>query len=218
MPQRAVDAVTPDEILSFWFPDSLADGVPEDHAAFWNSRMHGGMDAAIAETYADVTAAAARGAFDGWADTPEGRLALLLTLDQFPRSVWRDTPAAFAQDIKSCRLCLDGLANGHFEALKTPWHRLFYMIAIGHCEGPDHLQRMDLIIDITDTKIVPMSPDFGNIYDEAGNQPRRVREIIRRFGRHPHRNPVLGRPCTPEEDAYIATGDFPHERRIEPKD
>ena len=215
MPQRPAGAVTPDEILGFWFPDDLADCVPERHGDFWNSRMQGGMDAAIIDTYADVTLAAARGAYDGWAETPRGRLALLLTLDQFPRSVWRDTPAAFAQDIKSCRLCLDGIDNGHLKALTTPWERLFHLIAIGHCEGPDHLQRMDLIVQLADSMVVPLSPDFGNLYDDAGKQPRRVREVIARFGRHPHRNAVLGRPSTPAEEAYIAEGDFPHERKAE---
>ncbi|MDF0600687.1 DUF924 domain-containing protein [Psychromarinibacter sp. C21-152] len=212
MPQRAPEAVTPQDILEFWFPGALAKGDADDHAAFWRSRMQGGMDTALIGDWAEVTHAAARGAYDAWAADPRGRLALLLTLDQFPRSVWRDTPAAYGQDIKACRLVLEALENGHFEALDTPWERNFPLIVLSHCEGPDHLARMDLCVELADTMVAPAFPRYDHIYGDAGIQPRRVREIIRRFGRHPHRNAVLGRVSTPEEEDYIATGDFPHLR------
>ncbi len=97
--------------------------------------MQGGMDAAIIERFGGLTMAAATGRLDHWADTARGRLALLIALDQFPRSLWRDTPAAYAQDIKAARLALDGIANGHFDTLE-PWEMMFFVIAISHCEGP----------------------------------------------------------------------------------
>lgn len=210
MPQRAPEEITPADVLAFWFPEGLNSGTPDDHAAFWRSRMLGGMDAALIEDWADVTLAAARGAYDDWADSARGRLALLLLLDQFPRSVWRDTPAAYGQDIKACRLVLEGVENGHFDALGTPWERNFYLINLCHCEGPEHMARMDLCVRLAEEKVAAAFPEWSEVYGEAGKQPRRVREVIRRFGRHPHRNAVLGRVSTPEEEAYIAEGNFPH--------
>lgn len=203
--------VTPDDILSFWFPPGLAEADEETINAFWHSRMQGGMDAAIVDRYADLTPAAAEGRLDDWAGTPEGRLALILVLDQFPRSLWRDSPGAFAQDIKACRLALDGVANGHFDALPDMHRRQFYIICISHCEGPDHLERMDLCVRLNEGFLKAAKRDMDREFAEQGlAQTRRIREIIERFGRHPHRNPILGRISTPAEQAYIDTGDFPH--------
>ncbi|MEL7463811.1 MAG: DUF924 family protein [Pseudomonadota bacterium] len=200
-------------VLDFWFPDNGHWTVPERHMAFWDERMQGGMDAAIRERFAAVAEAGARGELDGWADTAQGRLALILVLDQFPRSLWRDAPGAFGQDIKACRLCLEGVANGHYAALSNPWERMFYVIAISHCEGPDHLERMDLCIRLVD-EMKPLWPDaLAPLADGANEQNRTVREVIARFGRHPHRNAVLGRMSTAAEDAYVAAGDFPHKRK-----
>ncbi|MCA0872673.1 DUF924 domain-containing protein [Seohaeicola saemankumensis] len=218
MGQKAVSDVTPDDVLAFWFPPGLDALVPDDHIAFWRSRMQGGMDAAIIGQWADVTRAAARGALDHWADTATGRLALILALDQFSRSLWRDSPAAYEQDNKATLFALDGIDTGHFDALPHPWQKNFYLIAICHCEGPDHLERMDRAIALADAQVAAMPAPLRAHYGDMGNQPRRVRDIIRRFGRHPHRNPVYGRLSSPEEEVYIATGDFPHTRKIGPDD
>ena len=145
---------------------------------------------------------------------PALALALIIALDQFPRSLWRDTPAAFAQDIKAARLCLEGLRNGHFEGL-APREQTFYVISISHCEGPDHLQRMRGLAEITERIIAGMPPQLSAMSERFRAQNARVTGIIERFGRHPHRNPILGRPSSPDELVYIAVGDFPHLRRPE---
>ena len=202
---------SPDDVLDFWFPDT---GFWQNREAFgdWiHTRMQGGMDAAICADFAGLTTDAARGLLDHWAETPRGRLALLIALDQFPRSLWRDTPGAYAQDIKANLLVIDGVERGHFAAIK-PWERLFYVIALGHCEGPDHLARFDLIDRLTGQIIADLPPSLSFLGDQLRAQNTRVRGVIERFGRHPHRNPVYGRFSSPEEEAYIATGDFPHIR------
>ncbi|TNF21890.1 MAG: DUF924 domain-containing protein [Rhodobacteraceae bacterium] len=210
----AADAL-PEDILAFWFPDGLVHKGLQDHVDFWASRMQGGMDAAILATMAEVTAAGARGAYDHWAETAAGRLALLLVLDQFPRSLWRDTPAAFGQDIKANLLVLEGLENGHYDALTWPWEKNFYIIALCHCEGPDHLARVERAVALADALTGSVEGPYRERYADMGDPPRRVREVIRRFGRHPHRNPIYGRISTPEEEAYIAAGDFPHARDLD---
>lgn len=207
--------VTPGDILSFWFPADLAKASDEDNANFWTTRMQGGMDDAIIRDYPKVTRAAAEGQLDHWAETAEGRLALILVLDQFPRSLWRDTPAAYGQDIKAARLALKGLENGHYKALPYMFQRQFYVICISHCEGPDHLERMDLCIRLNEDFRHIIKPGQEDRVERGLAQARRVRGIIERFGRHPHRNPILGRISTPAELAYIAEGDFPHVRKPE---
>lgn len=205
----------PQRVLDFWFPDNGHWTDRQRHGAFWDERMQGGMDAAIIDRFAALTRAAATCQLDHWARTPRGRLALLIALDQFPRSLWRDTPAAFAQDIKANRLVLEGLANGHYDGL-APWEQAFHVIALGHCEGPDHLERLDLARRLTEGIAARMPPPLEDMGEGFLRQIDRVRGIVERFGRHPHRNPILGRPSSPEEEAYIATGDFPHVRKVEP--
>lgn len=197
------------EVLDFWFPDSGFWKGEDSFRDFIQTRMYGGMDEAICTRFADLTVAAARGELDNWAATPRGRLALLIVLDQFPRSLWRDTPAAFGQDIKATRLCLEGIANGHVAQLR-PWERLFFCIAISHCEGPDHLARFDVIDALTEDLLADMPDSLSHLGERLRSQNARVRGVIERFGRHPHRNAFYGRVSTPEEEAYVATGDFPH--------
>lgn len=208
-------AFEPTQVLDLWFPDNGHWTDRAAHGAFWDERMQGGMDAAIIAHFADLTEAAATCQLDHWAETPRGRLALLIALDQFPRSLWRDTPAAFSQDIKASRLALEGIENGDFDAGLTPWEQAFYAIALGHCEGPDHLARMDLARDLTERIAARFEPPLLDMADGFRRQVDRVRGIIARFGRHPHRNRILGRPSSPDEEAYIATGDFPHVRKAE---
>ncbi len=204
----------PEDVLALWFPDDGHQNNAESHGAFWNTRMQGGMDAIICRDFAHMTDAAARGRLDVWAETPRGCLALLIVLDQFSRSLWRDTPAAYGQDLKAARLALDGIAVGHYDALDAPWEKQFYIIAISHCEGPDHLQRMDMLVDMSKKLVAGLPESLALFKERSVAQAERVRDIIRKYGRHPHRNAILGRVSTPEEQAYIATGDFPHVNKV----
>lgn len=209
------EAHHPQTVLDFWFPDDGHWESIESHLAFWSHRMQGGVDDAILRDFGDITVAAARGLLDHWAETPRGRLALIIALDQFSRSYWRGLPAAYAQDIKANLVIAQGLSNGHYAALGEAWERQFYIIALTHCEGPDHLARMDLAIDLATHLKDVARPELGPLMDPPAEQEKRVRAVIERFGRHPHRNAIYGRLSTPEEEAYIAEGDFPHERKIE---
>ncbi|MFN3147284.1 MAG: DUF924 family protein [Paracoccaceae bacterium] len=205
----------PQDVLDLWFPDNGFWETAEGYSAWLRHRMQGGMDQTICEDFADLTIAAASGELDHWADSAEGRIALLIALDQFPRSLWRDTPAAYAQDIKANRLVIEGVANDHFAAVK-PWQKLFYMIALYHCEGPDHLERLALGAELTEAIIAELPTHLAYSADLLRAQNARGRAIIEQFGRHPHRNAHFGRISTAAEEAYITAGDFPHvEKRVE---
>lgn len=205
---------SPDDVLTFWFPDTGHQHNMATHGAFWDERMQGGMDARIISDFAELTEAAAKGLLDHWAETPRGRLALVIALDQFPRSLWRDMPGAFAQDIKANLIILDGIASGDFDSYE-PWEAVFFIIALTHCEGPDHLARFDLVEELAERVIAKLPECLTDLGPGLRDQNAKVRANIERFGRHPHRNSILGRISTPEEEAYIATGDFPHVRKVE---
>ena len=206
------DSCLPEQILDLWFPKNGFWESRENYRAWIEERMQGGMDAIICEEYADVTASAARGELDHWAQNAEGRIALLIVLDQFPRSLWRDTPAAYAQDIKANHLVLEGLTNGHV-ATVAPWKKLFCAIALAHCEGVDHLHRLSLSEKIIEDVIAEYPPQLAYSADLLRSQAAKIRGVIEHFGRHPHRNAHLGRVSSAEEQDYIAAGDFPHAKK-----
>lgn len=152
-----------DEVLDFWFPEGRAlDVDPQAHHAHWRWRMQGGADAEIMARFADLTESAAQGRLDAWAQDPHGRLALITVLDQFSRSVWRDDARAFAQDPYALSLSMSGISNGDYARLETPWSQIVFGLPLGHCEGPDHLQRLDQLITLREG-IAITAPAPGSI-------------------------------------------------------
>lgn len=204
------------EVLDFWFPEGRSIDVDaESHRRHWAWRMHGGADDAIIARFSDLTECGARGELDGWASDPEGRLALIIVLDQFSRSLWRGMARAFAQDRVALALAMEGLANGHFAALDVPWFKVVHTQPLGHCEGPDHRGRLDLLVNLR-TEIAAAAPaHLQPLYRSLVKQAEDVRKVIAAFGRHPHRNQALGRASTLAEEAYVTRGDFPHMRAFQ---
>ena len=204
------------EILQFWFSEGHSAAIdPDAHQKHWRWRMRGGADGDVIAHFSDITAQAASGSLDHWAVYPQGRLALIILLDQFSRSVWRGTPRAFAQDPAALELSLEGLANGHYAALPTPWFKIIHGLPLGHCEGPDHLARINRLIGLREEIAAEAPEPLHPIYQSLVKQARDVKKVIEAFGRHPHRNRVLGRESTCAEEAYLEKGDFPHERAFQ---
>lgn len=201
------------DVLDFWFPEGRnADVGLEIHRKHWSWRMQGGADEAIVTRFSELTVRGAENKLNHWADDPEGRLSLIIVLDQFSRSLWRSKARAFAQDAAALRLAMEGFANGHYEALKMPWFKIAHTQPLGHCEGPDHLERIDLLIRLRGD-ITSNAPDhLQRIYRSLEKQAEDVRQVISAFSRHPHRNQILGRQSTSAEREYIKKNDFPHLR------
>lgn len=201
---------TPDEILEFWFPDG-PDPEPQAHVDHWVWRMRGGAGPAVIARYIALTEQAVRGDLDHWAATPRGRLALIIVLDQFPRSIWAGKPEAFASDPKALALCLEGFENGHFDELENVWFKSMFKLPLEHCECDDHLVNLDRAIAVAKALQQAAPERLRKIYEVGVEQPKKHREVIAMFGRHSHRNAVLGRQSTPEEAEYLAAGAFPHQ-------
>lgn len=199
------------DVLKFWFPEGGSLSVDaHTHRAHWLWRMQGGANDQIKTQYSNLTKRAAQGDLAHWAQDPHGRLALIILLDQFSRSVWRDDARAYAQDPYASSLVIKGLSNGHYSSLETPWFQIVYGLPLGHCEGPDHLQRLDQLIGLREEIAAAAPPALRSIYTSLVKQARDVRKVIVAFNRHPHRNGILNRKSTTSEDVYLTKGQYPH--------
>lgn len=173
--------------------------------------FRGGADASIAERFAPMLESAARGELDHWSAAPRSRLALIIVLDQFSRSLYRETACAYAQDEKALGLALEGLEAGHFSALVTPWEKTFFLLPLGHSEELLYVERAVVLAE----QVARSAPaHLRRILEHSASQARGHRDVIARFGRRPHRNALLGRESTLEELDYLASGKLVHERDI----
>jgi uncharacterized protein (DUF924 family) len=202
--------LTPEDVLAFWFPEP-AEPDPAAHLTLWTWRMRGGAHDAIIERFTALTKRGAEGGLDGWAATPSGRLALIIVLDQFSRSVWAGKPEAYAQDRKALDLCLEGLENGDFDGLANVWQKTMFKMPLEHCECADHLANLDRVVALATALADEAPANLKEFYRFGVRQPQLHRAVIAAFGRHPHRNAILGRVSTPEEAEYLFKGDFPHQ-------
>jgi uncharacterized protein (DUF924 family) len=198
-------------VHDFWFPPGLDDADLETHRRMFVWWFGSGANAAL-PPFAPVLEAARTGRLDHWLGTPGGRLSLIVVLDQFPRGLSAGTPDAYASDAEALRIAEEGLRNGQYDALARPWEKTFFVLPLGHAEGPDHLARLERVVAMTETIALEAPERLQPLYRHSVSQARGHLEVISRFGRFPHRNPILGRVSTPEEAAYLAKGDFVHLR------
>ncbi|KZL21760.1 hypothetical protein PsAD2_00384 [Pseudovibrio axinellae] len=172
------------EILDFWW----SAGGPK-----W---FNGGeeFDIEIREKFEADVEAADRGEYNSWTSTPHGTLALILLFDQFPRNIFRGTPKAFAFDAKALRIALESL-NKNFHKAFPKGYRTFFFLPFEHSEEMD---MQDLSVEL-----------FKGLDDQDTYHYALIHmDVIRRFGRFPHRNKVLGRTSTPIEVDFLASGGF----------
>ncbi len=185
--------MSPADILEFWF------GAP-------GSAEHGSLrkcwfekdpafDEDIRRRFLPMLEAAAAGQLDEWASRPESLLALIVLLDQFPRNLFRDAPRAFATDAKALALAQQALAQG-FDAQLMPVARAFIYLPFEHSED---LAMQDRAVALF-AALAASGGEFASYLDYA----ERHRDVIRRFGRFPHRNAILGRFSTAEEIEFLA--------------
>ncbi|MGL5609078.1 MAG: DUF924 family protein [Aeromonas veronii] len=187
-------------LLALWFGDEADDVLRATRQAplWWGKSSE--TDALLASRFGELAQAAAKGSLAHWADTPSGRLALILLLDQLPRNIHRGTPAAFAQDPLARDLCLKGLSIGADKSL-SPLERVFFYLPLEHAESREQQARSVALFEAlaAEQAGTPAQATFAGFADFA----RRHQVIIERFGRFPHRNDILGRTSTPEEAVFL---------------
>jgi uncharacterized protein (DUF924 family) len=177
--------MTQDEVLDFWFA-----GDPATHRKEWFEKTVE-FDASCTR-FADGLRDARRGAFDHWAETPRGTLALIILLDQFSRNLHRNSAEAFAADAKAREIARTAIERG-IDRMLGEVERLFVYLPFEHSED---LADQDQSVRL-----------FTSLGEEMTRYAEEHRDVIRRFGRFPHRNAALGRISTPDELAYLAQPD-----------
>jgi uncharacterized protein (DUF924 family) len=167
-------------------------------------------DTEISERFGgEVLEQARKGELDHWAETPRGRLALIIVLEQFSRNVYRGSPLSYAQDEKALELAVEGIDSGMDREL-SPMERIFFWMPLGHSED---LALQERVVRHQEEEAVNAPPHLKAMAEFGISQAKAARDVIARFGRHPHRNEILGRDSTPEELEYLRTETPPHMRR-----
>jgi len=151
------------------------------------------FDARFRDRFLGLHEQAARGELDDWVRAPVGSLALLILLDQFPRNAFRGTARMYATDARAREIAGGAILAGQMDAVAREL-RTFFILPFAHSERlPDQEQAVRLARALGE-------PDWS--------AAERHRGIIYRFGRFPHRNRILGRASTAEEEAYLADGGY----------
>lgn len=172
---------TPQSVLDFWFteltPKQWFVKDPE-------------VDQTVTERFAGLHLALSRQVPPEWRASAEARLALVIVFDQFPRNIYRGSPLAFATDSLGLKAAKAAIALGSDAAVSED-RRIFFYLPFEHAETLADQERA-----------VALCEALGN--ETYLDFARQHQDIIQRFGRFPHRNSILGRTSTPEEEAYLA--------------
>ncbi len=191
------------QVLDFWFSDS-EQGSPKIDSRM--ERWFGGseeLDAEIADRFGGLVEQASSGELDHWAATPDGRLALIILLDQFRRNIYRGSAEAFACDLKALKLSVEGAMNADHKSL-TAVQRIFFFMPLEHSES---IKIQEKSVRIFNALAEGVSETLHETFLTFAHFAELHRDIIAEFGRFPHRNQFLGRSNTPEEEAYLASSD-----------
>lgn len=167
-------------LLDFWFSPAMR---PR-----WFASTPA-LDAEIRERFESLWRRVAAGELDAWADTPQGALALAIVLDQLPLNMYRGEATSFATENQAVTIAKLAIARGHDRELDDDG-RLFLYLPLMHSENLDDQER---------------SVELFRAAGMDTRYPEHHRDIVRRFGRFPHRNASLGRESTPAEREYLAS-------------
>lgn len=174
--------ITPQEIIDFWFSDRVKSqwfaSTPE-------------LDKEVMEKYEAIWEQAASGELDDWGDDPDGCLALVIILDQFPLNMFRGQAKSFKTEDKAVDVALTAVNEGLDQKIEKEKLAFLYMPFM-HSED---LTNQDISVKLYKENNLDANIKFAEHH----------RDIIRKFGRFPHRNGILGRESTAEEIVYLAS-------------
>jgi len=209
---ESMDATITDEdqarintILSFWFKEQELTAPQIDRRMeIWFSE-DAVFDHEIEKEFVDDVAAACDGKLNHWAAEPQGRLALILLIDQFRRNIHRGTADAFSKDRLALKLCVEGAMEKKDRGL-TPIQKVFFYMPLQHAESRkvqaksvELYNRLAETVSATDRETFLTVAQFAELH----------KDIVDQFGRFPHRNKLLDRENTAEEAEFLAGDDSP---------
>src|SRR5688572_4156354 len=177
------------DILEFWF--GMAKGLGSPRSEWFRQGVTFGVE--IRKRFGALHAAGASGGLNSWRASPEPMLALVILLDQFSRNLYRNDPRAFAQDEMARSCAVEAIRRGDDLGF-IPVQRQFIYLPFEHSEAlADQEKAVELMASLEDFEETRGLTAWAEKH----------REIIRRFGRFPHRNAILGRESTPEEIEFL---------------
>ena len=189
------------EVLSFWFGDLREGELPEKEKqmTWWMKSEE--FDDLVRQRFEKYVLLAEKGELSHWLETPLGTVAFIVVVDQFPRNIYRDTPGAFSRDALALSTCLGGIKKG-FDRDLHPTHRTFFYLPLMHSESPE-IQSLSVEKYSALENEYAQHPEIRETLACSTDFAGRHSDIIKRFGRYPHRNAALGRESTPEEIEFL---------------
>lgn len=184
------EQTTYQEILDFWFKELQP-------SEWFKGGEH--VDRAIKNRFEEILDPMLEGKYDHWIENPHGRLAAILVMDQFPRNLFRNDSRMFHYDARALHLSLEGVAMG-MDAPLNPYERVFFYLPLEHSEV---MEDQDLSIERFSHLVTRVEPEEADKFRDYLRYAWRHYEIIRRFGRYPHRNDILGRQSTDKEISFL---------------
>jgi uncharacterized protein (DUF924 family) len=175
--------------VSLWFPGDLSEEALRTR------------DDVIRKRFGSLIERAGKGELASWADSPRRCLSLIVLLDQFPRNIYRGTAKAFAYDAVALELTVSGMQSAADGALDVV-ERIFFYMPLQHCEARDV---QDESVAAYRRLLAEAPEELHGVFASSVQSAEQHRSIIGRFGRFPHRNEVLGRHSTPEEEAWLSS-------------
>jgi uncharacterized protein (DUF924 family) len=165
------------DVLTFWFTDP---------SRWW--KRSASFDAEIRARFLTLHNAIERDEREDWVETPRGALAYVIVLDQFSRNMFRDSARMFESDTRALGAARAAVDRGIDRSLSND-ERMFLYMPFMHSE---FIADQDRCVEL-----------FASTAQEWARYAEQHRDIVRRFGRFPHRNALLGRPSTPEELEFL---------------
>ena len=189
------------EVLRFWFGDLREGELPdkEKQMTWWMKSEE--FDDLVRRSFEKYVLLAEKGKLSRWLETPLGTVAFIVVVDQFPRNIYRDTPQAFSRDTLALRACLEGIEKG-FDKELHPTHKTFFYLPLMHSEDLDIQSLSVKKYSALENEYVG-HPQIRETLACSTDFAGRHFDIIKRFGRYPHRNAALGRESTPEEIEFL---------------
>ena len=198
------DQIRIDAILSFWFMEQKLSAPQIDQRMDIWFGADPVFDHECKKEFSDDVDKASDGRLNHWAHKKRGRLALILLLDQFRRNIYRNTADAFVMDKVALKLCVEGAMQKNDQGL-TPIERAFFYMPLQHAESRKVQAKA---VEIYKRLAEAVSPTYRETFETVAQFAELHHDIVQQFGRFPHRNKMLNRENTPEEDEYLA-GDSP---------
>lgn len=187
-------------VLDFWFAVRQLDELTLDsrmNCWFGNDKA---FDTELVKCFKGLSEQALAGQLDHWADSPKGRLALILLLEQFPRRIYGDDKLAYRGDRKALKLCEQGVANDSYKQLNA-LEQLFFFMPLQRAES---IKVQQTSVKIYNALASRVSSTLRDTFETVAQIAELRRDIIAEFGRFPHRNTPLGRSNTSTEEAHLA--------------